>query len=125
MPRAPSICSTPGCPLPAPCPTHPARGRDTRPPASARGYDHRWAERSRAFLADHTQCCRCPAPSAEADHIIPRWVLVLVGAIDPDDASHLQPLCKSCHSKKTRIEDRRWRDVDDPLELLADTHDDA
>jgi len=40
--------------------------------------------------------------ATEVDHIVP------LRAGGTNDAENLQALCKSCHSRKTAIEDGRW-----------------
>lgn len=64
-----------------------------------------WRRRSRQFLEAHPYCARCGARATITDHIIPHrgnsdlfW-----------DESNLQALCWSCHSIKTRQEQRQKR----------------
>ena len=74
--------------------------------ASARGYGSLWRRAREAFLSTHPLCATCESagyvmPATEVDHIIPHrgdWKLFW-------NASNWQPLCKSCHSRKTARED--------------------
>lgn len=75
-----------------------------RPSSHARGYGRPW-QRLRIDVLDAEPLCR-PCTKAgklnvlatEVDHIVPTR-----GVNDPRhyDQSNLQPLCKSCHSRKT------------------------
>lgn len=78
-----------------------ARADRNRPSARARGYDSKWQRESKAFLADHPFCAACDSPATVVDHITPHkgdqhlfW-----------DRGNWQPLCTSCHSRKTARED--------------------
>lgn len=71
-----------------------------RPSPSARGYDRRWQRIRRRILATSPLCVHCRADgrvtlATEVDHITP----LRAGGTHTDD--NLQPLCKSCHSRKT------------------------
>lgn len=67
-----------------------------------RGYDSRWRRARLGFLARHPLCVTCYSegkivPATDVDHIVPHrgdrnlfW-----------DVKNWQPLCKSCHSRKT------------------------
>jgi 5-methylcytosine-specific restriction protein A len=114
MPRsAPKPCRHPGCPALVEaggyCPAHVReRGRaydERRGTSSERGYDERWRRYSRGFLAMHPICStlECNQPSAHTDHI-----KAVSGPDDPLfwDATNHQPLCHSCHSRKTATIDR-------------------
>jgi len=76
-----------------------------RPNATDRGYNYRWQEARRVYLAQHPLCVHCQAEGIikaanEVDHIIPHKG-------DPQlfwDVSNWQPLCKSHHSSKTATE---------------------
>lgn len=79
-----------------------------RPSARARGYGRKWEEARKGFLAAHPECVgpgkdgrRCGAPATVVDHIKAHrgdmkkfW-----------DRANWQPLCASCHGKKTARED--------------------
>lgn len=74
--------------------------------AASRGYDARWRKAAGQFLRSHPLCVRCSADGRSVgaevvDHIIPHkgdqrlfW-----------DRSNWQVLCKSCHDRKTVLED--------------------
>ncbi|MEI8017776.1 MAG: HNH endonuclease signature motif containing protein [Schlesneria sp.] len=88
-------------------PASPKRRKDDRPSSSKRGYDSRWRRARKRKLADDPLCQRCLANersviAAEVDHIDP-----VDGPNDPKfwDSTNWQSLCKTCHSKKTVLED--------------------
>jgi 5-methylcytosine-specific restriction protein A len=72
------------------------------------GYTNRWARVSKLFLVQHPLCAECERngrlkPATVTDHIIPHrgdqelfW-----------KESNWQPLCVSCHNKKSAGEQRR------------------
>jgi 5-methylcytosine-specific restriction protein A len=78
---------------------------DARANANDRGYGYRWRRFREQYLFQNPLCVHCQAsgihtPANEVDHIKPhRGDSVLFW-----DIENLQPLCKSCHSKKTRHE---------------------
>lgn len=77
----------------------------SRPSPSARGYDRGWQRIRRRILASNPLCVHCRENgrvtlATEVDHIIP------LRAGGTHDDSNLQPLCKSCHSRKTGAEKR-------------------
>lgn len=91
------------------------RQNKDRPSARAQGYDHRWEKARRRFLSrpEHALCVHCGARgrTVEAkvvDHVIPhKGDMTLFW-----DTSNWQPLCKSCHDRKTAKEDGGFgRDV--------------
>ncbi len=78
--------------------------RPRRDPASRRAYGRRWRRlrllllRERIWCADpfgHHAADGRPAIAEQVDHIVPR------AAGGDDDASNLQCLCATCHSRKT------------------------
>ncbi len=80
---------------------------DTRASASARGYNSKWREFSKAFLRDHPRCAVCGAPAQVTDHKdTPAEIMLdLYGRFDLDPA-HYQPLCVACNTRKA-ADDRR------------------
>lgn len=118
--QAPRPCATPGCPelvrhrhrrYCARCAAMQSRADAARRGTAAqRGYDANWRRIRAAFLASHP-CCADPfhvhgdwkVLATEVDHIVP---LRLGGT---HDASNLQALCRSCHSRKSLNELRRGR----------------
>lgn len=75
--------------------------------AASRGYDRRWRNCAKSFLAEHPLCKLCEkenrlTPATLVDHII--------SVTGPDDPLFWEPdnhqsLCSSCHSIKTAKED--------------------
>jgi 5-methylcytosine-specific restriction endonuclease McrA len=59
------------------------------------------------FRAAHPICIQCGAPTKIADHRIPRDVLIARGVANPDAWEWLQPLCQTCHNRKTVREQKR------------------
>jgi 5-methylcytosine-specific restriction enzyme A len=102
-------CSQPRCPAvvtgrSARCPAHPYERRQSG--ASGLHSTYRWQKARRAFLALNPWCVSClregrRTPATEVDHIdsLPSlfWLV-----------SNWQPLCKSCHSRKTARRDGGW-----------------
>jgi 5-methylcytosine-specific restriction enzyme A len=83
--------------------------KDTRPSASARGYNAHWRIIRQRILRGHPLCSDpwgihaahgMVVPATDVDHILP---LNLGGTHAPDN---LQPLCHSCHSRKTATIDK-------------------
>ena len=108
MPKAPKRpCRYPGCPNLCDkgvyCSQHMQFSSDRmRGGAESRGYDARWRKARTAFLQRNPLCNECMkrgriTPATVVDHIIPHrgdrklfW-----------DEQNWQPLCKSCHDRKT------------------------
>ena len=68
---------------------------------AARGYGARWQRFRLWFLKRNPLCVKCQRAAVHVDHIIP-----VTGRDDPkfyEPGDH-QPLCHSCHSRKTRRE---------------------
>lgn len=116
-------CAHIGCPnLVVPparyCEVHKAEARAyenaydaQRGTANERGYSARWAKYRKWYLSqpEHALCVRCLAedpprlsPATQVDHIKP-----VSGPDDPLfwEPSNHQPLCETCHSRKTATED--------------------
>lgn len=75
-----------------------------RASSAARGYGGRWRKIRDAVLRREPLCRSCrllglDVEATDVDHIVPR------ARGGTDEASNLQPLCHSCHSKKTATED--------------------
>lgn len=112
MPRRPKTpCRHPGCPELIPygqkyCETHKKLHPEETRSAGKRGYGSRWQKFSRNYLKEHPLCVRCQKEgkyvrATVVDHIKPHRG-------DPKlfwDVENMQPLCKSCHDRKTRRED--------------------
>lgn len=60
----------------------------------------RWRQTSKDFLKKYPACFICGKPAKIADHIIPHRGDVTLFY----DSNNLQPMCWSCHSKKTFVE---------------------
>lgn len=112
MPSRPKVpCKHPGCPVLVPygqsyCETHKRLHPEATRSAGSRGYGSRWQRESKAFLRKHPLCVACQkngkyTKATVVDHVRPhRGDAVLFW-----DKQNWQPLCKSCHDKKTRAED--------------------
>jgi 5-methylcytosine-specific restriction enzyme A len=59
-----------------------------------------WQQLRRTFLAVYPNCNACGEKATVADHILPRRSHSELAL----DSSNLQPLCASCHSRKTGLE---------------------
>jgi len=74
--------------------------------STKRGYGIRWQRYREWFLRENKFCMRCGRLANEVDHIEP---------VKPDDprfwdSKNHQALCKTCHSRKTAKEGKRWGD---------------
>lgn len=85
------------------------QGRDQD--QSRRWHHSRWMRKAtKMFLAANPLCIACSmkgrtTPATDVDHIVPHrgsWDIFI-------DQDNWQPLCHSCHSKKTAKEDGRWK----------------
>ena len=77
----------------------------TRESSHRRGYDRNWRKVRLMVLNEEPLCRECTkegriTPATEVDHID--------GNARNLWRENLQPLCKSCHSKKTAKEQGRW-----------------
>jgi len=90
-PRCPALVDTPG-----PCPAHRTERRAQRRERETwANYGTQWP-RIRARVLMHEPMCRvCGAIATDVDHITP----LRDGGTNARD--NLQPLCHSCHSRKT------------------------
>jgi 5-methylcytosine-specific restriction protein A len=88
-----------------------ARREAKRESAARRGYGARWRRLRKMFLSAHPLCADPYGHHAarneivvatEVDHVVPKKQ----GGSDAWE--NLQSLCKSCHSRKTALEDGRW-----------------
>lgn len=61
-------------------------------------YGHKWRKLRRQVLNEEPFCRICDQPANEVDHVTP---LARGGT---NDRANLQALCKSCHSRKTALE---------------------
>ncbi|MBM4072831.1 MAG: HNH endonuclease [Planctomycetes bacterium] len=90
--------------MPNRIPDHrPARpARPARESSSSRGYGWQWRKASKLFLLAHPLCADCESngqvvAAQVVDHIIPhRGDQVLFW-----DEGNWQPLCKTCHNRKS------------------------
>lgn len=85
------------------CDAH--KPKDERPSAAARGYDRQWRKLRKMVLQRHPLCVD-PMKRHEGQVVVATEVdHILAKRFGGTDAwSNLQPLCKSCHSAKTRAE---------------------
>jgi len=80
-----------------------------------RGYTRQWEKARLAFLREHPLCVHCEAQgfvtaATDVDHRIPhRGDQALFWNV-----ANWQPLCRPCHSRKTRAEGGRTFDRADP-----------
>ena len=112
MPYRPKTpCHHPGCPELVEadrlyCEKHLPLHPEVTRPAAKRGYNRRWQKARKSYLEAHPLCVQCAKQgkyvrATVVDHIIPHrgdqklfW-----------NQNNWQPLCKSCHDKKTLTED--------------------
>ncbi len=76
--------------------------REDRGSAYQRGYDRHWRKVRLAYLMAHPMCVApgCGKAATDVDHLDSRGPRGEKGY----DWDNLQPLCSSCHSKKTARE---------------------
>lgn len=101
-----------------PCAACSSRAEAARPSATVRGYDAGWRRTRASFLARHPTCecpalpgCShepggCPDRPTEVDHVIAKRD----GGSDRDD--NLRSMSKSCHSRRTAIDQSGWGPAD-------------
>ena len=63
-----------------------------------------WRNKRHEFLTEHPLCITCGKPAEIVDHIIP----IRQGGAPLEDRN-LQPLCWSCHSRKSIQEGSRYK----------------
>jgi 5-methylcytosine-specific restriction protein A len=86
------------------CPAHTQEVEQRRGSSAARGYGHRWRLARAAYLRQHPLCVACQAQgktaaATEVDHVLPhRGDARLMWS-----QHNWQPLCQSCHSRKTAM----------------------
>ena len=85
-----------------------ARHDQTRPTASARGYDRKWDAARAEFLAEHPRCRVCGEPATVVDHVIPHKGDVRIFW----DRKNWQPLCTHHHNSLKQSHERRARGKD-------------
>lgn len=69
--------------------------------AARRGYGNQWRKSRVAYLTQHPICVRCGDIATVVDHIVPHK-----GNMDLFwKVGNWQPLCKTCHDRKTVKED--------------------
>jgi 5-methylcytosine-specific restriction protein A len=107
-------CRWPGCAAivefgirPGFCPEHRGPADRARGSAADRGYDRRWHDLSRAYLARHPWCVWCLAegrqtPATDTDHIRARRD----GGTDA--WGNLRALCGTCHRRRTALDQSGW-----------------
>jgi 5-methylcytosine-specific restriction protein A len=119
----PRVCAAPGCGRATThgrCPKHAeahaeeqraqrAKADQRRGTARERGYGPKWSAAREGFLAKHPKCVdpfRLHGPTVDAsvvDHIVPHKGDFSSGGLFWD-RHNWQPLCKSCHDRKTAAE---------------------
>ncbi len=77
-----------------------------RPSPDKRGYDAVWARVRRMYLRRHPVCSRCRNPASEVHH-----VETIRNGGARLDASNLEALCKSCHSRETSYGRKDYKNV--------------
>lgn len=65
---------------------------------SRRGYDHHWRKLRLTILQEEPLCRSCQEPATCVDHITP------LSQGGDNSRWNLQPLCASCHNRKTWYE---------------------
>lgn len=92
--------------------------------AHQRGYDARWEKERLEYLDEHPLC----ADHQKRGYIV---VAIVVDHIIPHkgdkklfwDKDNWQPLCESCHNRKTQLEDRgSWSPQAKPLKKEVELH---
>lgn len=99
------------------CPTHRAAREARRGSAVARGYDRRWADYSRRWLALHRWCgeradfrqhaddSRCTREGQQTRADVTDHIRALRAGGDKYDPANHQSLCTACHNRKIHTHD--------------------
>ena len=103
-------CEAPGCLAEAVgessyCHTHSRKKRvvrESRQNVYERTHDYKWIAFSKRYLKEHTECMGCGEKATVVDHIIPYHIKPI--PVEELTDENVQPLCKSCHAKKTHWE---------------------
>jgi len=117
--KAKKLCAFPGCPNLVDsgetyCPEHKRQTQKNvdarRGTSNERGYNATWRRLRRMVLNREPLCRECLkegrlTPATEVDHIVP------LSQGGTNDLENLQPLCHSCHSRKTAKEDGGFGNV--------------
>lgn len=102
MARAPTVCTTPGCPKRTQGGKCPDCRKDTRPSAAKRGYDHKWRRTRGRYLQLHPTCehAGCAEQATDVHHKDGK------GPQGPSGHQHhnLLALCHTHHSQRTARE---------------------
>jgi len=111
MPTKPlRLCNKPGCTALTHeryCEQHTVeqpRRKDWRKSARDRGYDTQWKKFSTNYKVQHPLCALCElegriTEATEVHHVIPINPARGGGAVFPDNADLLLPMCHSCHKR--------------------------
>jgi len=76
----------------------------SRGTAAQRGYGAKWRRARAGYLSQYPICVRCGDIATVVDHITPhRGNMQLFW-----DPTNWQPLCKTCHDRKTATEDSNF-----------------
>lgn len=98
------LCSHPGCPEAATyrgrCPEH-ARQRNRDTHHNRHIYNSKRWKHTRRRVLFNQPLCQCGKLATDVDHITP-----ISDGGDPWNHANLQPLCATCHSRKTNKEAR-------------------
>ena len=85
------------------------RGEDPIKRARSAFYDTaNWRKCRVAFLAEFPLCRMCEAAGLIVSATVADHVIEIKQGGEPLDWSNLQPLCASCHAKKTRRDGGAW-----------------
>lgn len=102
--KPPTPCSKPGCHRTSRrllCTEHARAYEAGRRVEGGRYTDRAWRKLRKAYLEANPWCVEqsCVGRATDVDHLLPR------AQGGSDEWENLQPLCHSCHSRKTSIHD--------------------